>query len=172
MSSRSIAWAVAEYICDRDRIGAKTLFATHYHELTELEGKLAGVVNYCIDVREEGEDIVFLRKIIPGGASRSYGIQVARLAGLPDEVLQRSSELLAQLIGADITTGISAAAPEGTADEKKRALNASATDNAWSFALSPSERKVLDSLRAIDVARLTPLEALNELDRLQRGLEE
>jgi DNA mismatch repair protein MutS len=89
----SIAWAVVEHIVDKKKLGAKTLFATHYHELTELEGKLEGVQNYCIAVKEDGEDIVFLRKIIKGGADRSYGIQVAKLAGVPDEVLIRAREI-------------------------------------------------------------------------------
>ena len=156
----SIAWAVSEYICDRNRIGAKTLFATHYHELTELEGKLEGVVNYRIDVREEGEDIVFLRKIVPGGASRSYGIQVARLAGLPRTVLERAETILRQLIQAD-TTQIQAPVRQPAA-----------SDGAWELALSPDEREVLNLVRKTDLSEMTPLEALNLLDRLQRKLEE
>jgi len=97
----SIAWSVLEYISGR--IGAKTLFATHYHELTELEGKLPGVKNYCVSVMEQGEDIIFLRKIIRGGAEQSYGIQVARLAGLPADVLERSLEIYNELNDADIS---------------------------------------------------------------------
>ena len=88
----SIAWAVIEHIADRKLLGAKTLFATHYHELTELEGTMEGVNNYCIAVKEKGDDIVFLRKIVKGGADRSYGIQVAKLAGVPDSVIQRAKE--------------------------------------------------------------------------------
>ena len=84
----AIAWAVIEHISDTKLCGAKTLFATHYHELTELEGKIPGVNNYCIAVKEKGDDIVFLRKIVKGGADKSYGIQVARLAGVPDPVIQ------------------------------------------------------------------------------------
>jgi len=99
----SIAWSVLEYISGR--IGAKTLFATHYHELTELEGKLPGVKNYCVGVQEDGEDIIFLRKIMRGGADHSYGIQVARLAGLPSDVLERSREIYDELNNADITRG-------------------------------------------------------------------
>ena len=99
----SIAWAVIEYIADTRILGAKTLFATHYHELTELEGKLPGVHNYCIAVKEKGDDIVFLRKIVAGGADKSYGIQVARLAGVPEAVLTRARELSDQLSDADIT---------------------------------------------------------------------
>ena len=88
----SIAWAVIEYISNKKILGAKTLFATHYHELTELEGKIDNVSNYCVAVKESGEDIVFLRKIVRGGADKSYGIQVARLAGLPDMVIERARE--------------------------------------------------------------------------------
>ena len=93
----SIAWAVVEHISNRRYLGAKTLFATHYHELTDLEGKISGVKNYCVAVRESGENIVFLRKIVRGGADKSYGIQVARLAGLPDLVIDRAMELVSQL---------------------------------------------------------------------------
>ena len=90
----SIAWAVVEHICDIKLLGAKTLFATHYHELTELEGTMKGVNNYCISVKEQGDNIVFLRKIVKGGADKSYGIQVAKLAGVPDSVINRAKELL------------------------------------------------------------------------------
>ena len=102
----SIAWAVIEHIADTRILGAKTLFATHYHELTELEGKLPGVHNYCIAVKEKGDDIVFLRKIVQGGADKSYGIQVARLAGVPESVLARAKELVAELTDADITATV------------------------------------------------------------------
>ena len=99
----SIAWAVVEHISNRRYLGAKTLFATHYHELTELEGKIPGVKNYCVAVRESGDNIKFLRKIIRGGADKSYGIQVARLAGLPDIVIDRAMELVEQLTDNDIS---------------------------------------------------------------------
>ncbi len=99
----SIAWAVVEHVANTKLLGAKTLFATHYHELTELEGKISGVNNYCIAVKENGDDIVFLRKIVPGGADRSYGIQVARLAGLPDAVINRAKEIAEELSANDIT---------------------------------------------------------------------
>lgn len=155
----SIAWAVAEYICDRDRIGAKTLFATHYHEMTELEGKLAGVVNYRIDVREEGKNIVFLRKIVKGGASRSYGIQVARLAGLPDAVLDRAGQILAQLIDSE-------SAQMSTVPAR------SPSQGAWELALSPQEREVLNDIDHADLTAMTPLEALNFLDGLKKKLGE
>ena len=117
----SIAWSVLEYISGR--IGAKTLFATHYHELTELEGKLPGVKNYCVGVKEQGDDIIFLRKIMRGGADHSYGIQVARLAGLPRDVLERSREIYAELNNADIThkTGPSEAVARIRNKRRKRA---------------------------------------------------
>ena len=102
----AIAWAVVEHISNSKLLGAKTLFATHYHELTELEGKIDNVNNYCIAVKEKGDDIVFLRKIVKGGADKSYGIQVAKLAGVPDSVINRSKEIVEELINADITTRV------------------------------------------------------------------
>ena len=102
----AIAWAVIEHISNTKLCGAKTLFATHYHELTELEGKLSGVTNYCIAVKEKGDDIVFLRKIVKGGADKSYGIQVAKLAGVPDSVINRAKELVEELSDADITAAV------------------------------------------------------------------
>lgn len=99
----SIAWAVVEHISNPRLLGAKTLFATHYHELTELEGKLNSVNNYCIAVKEKGDDIVFLRKIVKGGADKSYGIQVAKLAGVPDNVIERAKEIVEELSNNDIT---------------------------------------------------------------------
>lgn len=99
----SIAWAVVEHISNPKLLGAKTLFATHYHELTELEGKLNNVNNYCVAVKEKGDDIVFLRKIVKGGADKSYGIQVAKLAGVPDSVIARAKEIVEELSANDIT---------------------------------------------------------------------
>ena len=103
LTDLSIAWAVMEHISNPRLLGAKTLFATHYHELTELEGTISGVNNYCIAVKEQGDDIVFLRKIVKGGADKSYGIQVAKLAGVPDPVISRAKELVEELASADIT---------------------------------------------------------------------
>ena len=114
----SIAWAVIEHISNRRLLGAKTLFATHYHELTELEGKMGNVNNYCIAVKEQGDDIVFLRKIIKGGADKSYGIQVAKLAGVPDMVIDRAKEIVKQLLDNDITEKIQQIAIE-TAQETR-----------------------------------------------------
>ena len=99
----SIAWAVVEYISNSKLLGAKTLFATHYHELTELEGKIDSVHNYCIAVKEQGDDIVFLRKIVKGGADKSYGVQVAKLAGVPDAVINRAKEIARELEEHDLT---------------------------------------------------------------------
>ena len=115
----SIAWAVIEHISNPKLLGAKTLFATHYHELTELEGKLPGVNNYCIAVKERGDDIVFLRKIVKGGADKSYGIQVAKLAGVPDSVINRAKELVEELVSADITSTVKDIASEGKKSKAK-----------------------------------------------------
>src|SRR5699024_9347984 len=115
----SIAWAVIEHISNPKLLGAKTLFATHYHELTELEGKLPGLNNYCIAVKERGDDIVFLRKIVKGGADKSYGIQVAKLAGVPDSVINRAKELVEELVSADITSTVKDIASEGKKSKAK-----------------------------------------------------
>ena len=105
----------------RKLLGAKTLFATHYHELTELEGTIAGVKNYCIAVKEQGDDIVFLRKIVRGGADKSYGIQVAKLAGVPDMVIDRAKEIVEQLSDNDITEKVQKIQIEGGREEEKMA---------------------------------------------------
>ena len=154
----SIAWAVLEYIADPARCGAKALFATHYHELTELEGKLDGVKNYRITVKEIGEDIVFLRKIVRGGGDKSFGIQVARLAGLPREVLGRAKEILRELEGSDITVS------------RQRAKVPSETVVQGSLFDDTAEQGALRVLRALDIDHLTPLEALNELYSLRAML--
>jgi DNA mismatch repair protein MutS len=151
----SIAWAVVEHISNPDILGAKTLFATHYHELTELEGKLDNVNNYCIAVKEKGDDIVFLRKIIKGGADKSYGIQVAKLAGVPDSVITRAKEIVEELSVNDIN------------------------DTAERFAEKPAvifdnlyEDEITDELLSIDISTLTPIEALNKLFELQNRAKE
>ncbi len=115
----SIAWAVVEYISNPKLLGAKTLFATHYHELTELEGKLKSVNNYCIAVKEKGDDIVFLRKIVKGGADKSYGIQVAKLAGVPELVINRAKDIVKQLSANDITETVKNISVEGQHTGKK-----------------------------------------------------
>ncbi len=152
----SIAWSVLEYIADAKRCGAKALFATHYHELTELEGELSGVKNFRVTVREIGEDIVFLRKIVRGGADRSFGIQVARLAGLPEAVLARAKEILEKLESADIAAKREPAKIE-------TAVQPSLLDES-------REESALRILRELDVNHLTPLEALNQLFALSAML--
>ena len=140
----SIARAVLEYCADKKLLGAKTLFATHYHELTELENTLPGTVNYNIAVKTRGEDIIFLRKILPGGADRSYGIEVAKLAGLPDKVVQRAKTVLKEL---EEENGVQYVAARKEEDQ-----------------VSPTasgEGEVLDAPRRCQVETLTPLEAMN-----------
>ncbi|WP_304507289.1 DNA mismatch repair protein MutS [Anaerotignum sp.] len=156
----SIAWAVLEYIADVKQIGAKTLFATHYHELSELEGKLSGVKNYCIDVQEMGEDIIFLRKIKRGGADHSYGVQVARLAGLPLKVIRRSGQILNQLNAADITKKAKKIAVES----KENAEEAAKQIDMFSL----KENQMIDEISKLDVMSMTPIEALQTLFELQK----
>ena len=164
----AIAWAVIEYIADRKKIGAKTLFATHYHELTELEGKLDGVKNYCIAVKEKGDGIIFLRKIIRGGADKSYGVQVARLAGVPEQVLKRAEDLVEQLTQADITDRIADAALSGMQKNQKTPIRYDEVDlHQMSLFDAVTDEDLLEDLMAIDVTAITPLEALNVLNNLQ-----
>ena len=150
----SIARAVLEYCADKKTLGAKTLFATHYHELTELENTLPGTVNYNIAVKTRGEDIIFLRKIIPGGADRSYGIEVAKLAGLPDKVVQRAKTVLKEL---EAENGVQYTAPRKEADQ----VSLSAI----------GEGEVLDALRRCQPDTLTPIEAMTLLYELKRKLQ-
>lgn len=170
----SIAWAVVEYISSKDLLGAKTLFATHYHELTELEGKLESVNNYCISVKESGEDIVFLRKIIKGGADKSYGIQVAKLAGVPEVVLARAREIAAELSEHDIT--VTAAADimpkvlENTAKGKGRKGNSKDADGQLSMFGNAEESSVVADIKALDLSNMTPMKALLYLNDLQERL--
>ena len=163
----SIAWAVIEHISNTKLCGAKTLFATHYHELTELEGKIAGVNNYCIAVKEKGDDIVFLRKIVKGGADKSYGIQVAKLAGVPDSVIQRAKELVEELSDADIT----AAVKDLTAPKKKNKVVYDQLDMAQiSLFDTVKDDDIIEEIRGLDISGLTPLEALNILSNLQNKI--
>ena len=165
----SIAWAVIEYVADRKIIGAKTLFATHYHELTELEGKLDGVNNYCIAVKEKGDGIVFLRKIVKGGADKSYGIQVARLAGVPEAVLSRAQQLLGELSSADITAAIENIA--GPPRVKSKSVHYDEVDlSQMSLFDTVSDADVIKELSEMDLQTMTPIDALNELYRLQNKL--
>lgn len=168
----AIAWAVIEYIANRKILGAKTLFATHYHELTELEGKISNVNNYCVAVREKGDDIVFLRKIIRGGADRSYGIQVARLAGIPDMVIERAKEIARQLSDNDITEKIqSIEVKAGESSKTSKVPHYDDVDlNQMSLFETVQENDVLKELQELDVTNMTPMDALNTLYRLQSEL--
>ena len=167
----SIAWAVVEYISNPKLLGAKTLFATHYHELTELEGKLPGVNNYCIAVKENGDDIVFLRKIIQGGADKSYGIQVAKLAGVPDVVIERAKALAEELTNADITVHVQGGDAEGQKARKAKTQKYDQVDmDQMSLFDTVSDSDVLKELQELEVSTMTPLDALNTLYRLQNKL--
>lgn len=170
----SIAWAVVEYISDSKLLGAKTLFATHYHELTELEGKIDNVNNYCIAVKEKGDDIVFLRKIVKGGADKSYGIQVAKLAGVPDLVIDRAKEIVEELVNEDITIRVSEIAVGGKDSGAKKKAKPKKYDEMdlaqFSLFDTVKDDDVLEELKNIDVGNLTPIDALNTIYRLQNKL--
>lgn len=164
----SIAWAVVEYISNPKLLGAKTLFATHYHELTELEGKLSSVSNYCIAVKEKGDDIVFLRKIVKGGADKSYGIQVAKLAGLPDMVVDRAKEIVNQLAANDITETVKNISVEGATTTKKKKEHLDEVDlTQMSLFDTVKDDDIIQELREVDIGHMTPLDALNKLYELQ-----
>ena len=164
----SIAWAVVEYISDTKLLGAKTLFATHYHELTELEGKLDGVNNYCIAVKENGDDIVFLRKIIPGGADKSYGIQVAKLAGLPDTVIERAKQIVEELSTNDIVETARNIAAQSGDNAVKRPEKLDEVDlGQMSLFDTVKNDDIIKELEELDITNITPMEALNKLDELQ-----
>ena len=167
----SIAWAVIEHISNTRILGAKTLFATHYHELTELEGKLAGVNNYCIAVKERGDDIVFLRKIVKGGADKSYGIQVAKLAGVPDSVIERAKELVEELVSADITTTVKNIASENKKQKTKPVIHFDEVDmEQISLFDTVKDDDVIEELKSMQLDELRPVDALNILYRLQNKL--
>ena len=166
----SIAWAVIEHISNTKLLGAKTLFATHYHELTELEGKIPGVNNYCIAVKERGDDIVFLRKIVKGGADKSYGIQVAKLAGVPDSVLDRAKELVDELVHTDITSTFKDLA-ENSRKTKPKAVHYDEVDlEQFSLFDTVQDQDIIEELKNLDITMLTPMDAMNTLYRLQNKL--
>ena len=166
----SIAWAVIEHISNSRLLGAKTLFATHYHELTELEGKIDNVNNYCIAVKEKGDDIVFLRKIVKGGADKSYGIQVAKLAGVPDTVIERAKEIVEELSHADITARVKDIAVNGH-EAKIKTKKFDEVDLAqMSLFDTVKDDDVIDEIKNLDVSNLTPIDALNTLYQLQNKL--
>lgn len=166
----SIAWAVVEYIANTKVLGAKTLFATHYHELTELEGTLDGVNNYCIAVKENGDDIVFLRKIIKGGADKSYGIQVAKLAGVPDTVIERAKELVADLSDADISLKARDIAQYSKKQEKLVDSYKKVDDlevKQMSLFDTVNNDDIIEDIKVLDISNMTPIDALNTLYKLQ-----
>lgn len=168
----SIAWAVIEHISNRKLLGAKTLFATHYHELTELEGKMSNVNNYCIAVKECGDDIIFLRKIIKGGADRSYGIQVAKLAGVPDMVIDRAKEIAEQLSDNDITEKVQSISVNIKNEGKpKKQPKLDELDLAqMSLFDTVTDEDVIKELMELEVNTMAPIDALNTLYRLQNRL--
>ncbi|MFI3172195.1 MAG: DNA mismatch repair protein MutS [Eubacteriales bacterium] len=168
----SIAWSVVEHISNTKLLGAKTLFATHYHELTELEGKIAGVNNYCIAVKENGDDIVFLRKIVKGGADQSYGIQVAKLAGVPENVIERAKEIVADLGDADIIHKLrDIKHTEASSHKPHKSKRYDEVDLAQiSLFDTVKDDDVLEELKKIDIGTLTPIDALNTLNKLQNKL--
>ena len=167
----SIAWAVVEYISNPKLLGAKTLFATHYHELTELEGKLDNVNNYCIAVKEKGDDIVFLRKIVKGGADKSYGIQVAKLAGVPDSVIERAKEIAEELGRHDIVDFTEILSNKKNSATKKKKEHLDEVDlTQMSLFDAVNDNDIIEELKEIDVGNLTPIEALNKLYELQNKI--
>lgn len=169
----SIAWAVVEHISNTKLLGAKTLFATHYHELTELEGMLSGVNNYCIAVKEQGDDIVFLRKIVRGGADKSYGIQVAKLAGVPESVIGRAKEIVTELIDADISKKAKeiAAAGQAANSGKKKPEKPDEVDLAqMSLFDTVRDEDIVNEINGLDLGNMTPIDAMNTLYKLQNKL--
>ena len=167
----SIAWAVVEHISNTRLLGAKTLFATHYHELTELEGLMNGVTNYCIAVKEQGDDIVFLRKIVKGGADKSYGIQVAKLAGVPDSVINRAKELVEQLVDSDLTARTREIA-EGIAPAGHKPVPKPDDVEMSQLTLFDTVREddIIEELKNLELGNMTPIDALNTLYRMQMKL--
>ena len=154
----SIAWAVADYIADKEKCGAKTLFATHYHELTELENRLDGVKNYQIAVKEKGEDIIFLRKILKGGTDESYGIHVAKLAGVPKDVTQKANEILRSLERKSIL--------RDKKEEKKDKKQVEGQFDMFNYKLA----EIAHEVDQIDLNALTPIDALNTLVRMKEKM--
>ena len=168
----AIAWAVIEHISNTRLLGAKTLFATHYHELTELEGAIAGVVNYCIAVKEQGDNIVFLRKIVRGGADKSYGIQVAKLAGVPESVIARAKELVEELSDADITSQAREIAKLNSNITQRKAVAKpdEVTLDQLSICDTVQDDDMMRELKELELSTMTPIDALNTLYRLQTKL--
>lgn len=168
----SIAWAVVEHISNTRLLGAKTLFATHYHELTELEGLMSGVNNYCIAVKEQGDDIVFLRKIVKGGADKSYGIQVAKLAGVPDTVINRAKELVEQLVDTDLTARTREIAGANASASSHKPVPRPDDVEMSQLTLFDTVREddIIREIKDMELGNMTPIDALNTLYRLQTKL--
>ena len=168
----SIAWAVVEHISNTRLLGAKTLFATHYHELTELEGLMSGVNNYCIAVKEQGDDIVFLRKIVKGGADKSYGIQVAKLAGVPDTVINRAKELVEQLVDTDLTARTREIAGANASASSHKPVPKPDDVEMSQLTLFDTVREddIIQEIKDMELGNMTPIDALNTLYRLQTKL--
>ncbi|MEG2700282.1 MAG: DNA mismatch repair protein MutS, partial [Hungatella sp.] len=168
----SIAWAVVEHISNSKLLGAKTLFATHYHELTELEGAMSGVNNYCIAVKEQGDDIVFLRKIIRGGADKSYGIQVAKLAGVPESVIVRAKELVEELSSADITIRAKEIANQNASPSTRKAIPKPDEVDMLQMSIFDTVKNddIIKELEALELSNMTPFEALSFLNQVQSKL--
>lgn len=166
----SIAWAVVEHISNPKLLGAKTLFATHYHELTELEGTMSSVNNYCIAVKEQGDDIVFLRKIVKGGADKSYGIQVAKLAGIPDAVIQRAKEIVTELSDADISVRAKEIAEGSRVKGKKVYIKDAVEATQMSLFDTVNDDEIIDEIKSLDLGNITPIDALNALFKMQNKL--
>ena len=166
----AIAWAVVEHISNIKLIGAKTLFATHYHELSELEGTRPGVNNYCILVKERGDNIVFLRKIVTGGADKSYGIQVAKLAGVPESVTERAKELIEELSGADIATRAREIAEAAVSKRKPVKRPDEVESGQLSLFDAVNNDSIIEEISKIDITSMTPMDALNTLYALQNKI--
>jgi DNA mismatch repair protein MutS len=161
----SIAWAVSETLHDRGGKGVRTLFATHYHELTELIATKKRVKNQNIAVKEWNDQIIFLRKLVPGGTSRSYGIQVARIAGIPEEVIERAKEILANLEGEELDE---VGRPRLARSSRKKDLEDSLQLNLF----ASRDQRLAKRIRELDISLLTPLEALIELNKMKEYLDE
>jgi len=161
----SIAWAVVEYLHENKKIAAKTLFATHYHELTELSNVYKGVKNYNITAKEYKDRIIFLRKVVPGSADQSYGIQVAKLAGIPQKVIERAQEILEELEKSEFN--------ESSILEKTKRKKAEINQTSFIEVLSQKtskERALIEELKDLNIDSLTPIEALTFLSKLKEKL--
>ncbi|MGN1301156.1 MAG: DNA mismatch repair protein MutS, partial [Clostridia bacterium] len=154
----SIAWAVVEHVANKEKCGAKTLFATHYHELTELENKIEGVKNYSIAVKEKGEDVIFLRKIVPGGTDESYGIHVAKLAGVPQAVVKRSNEILKSLERKSMLGS------KNVEKENKKVMAGQL--DLYNYKLA----EIAHELDKVNLNELTPIDALNVLSKMKEKM--